>query len=97
MPELSPHGDRRRPPSRHPKPPREPWYLRFKGAMRPRPGGLAFFGIGARNAEYIESLGSGVLPEPDEELPDSDLSDSERKNAIARERWRRETTPEDDL
>jgi hypothetical protein len=29
-------------------------------------------------------------PEPDEELEDSELSDAERRAAIARERWRRE-------
>jgi hypothetical protein len=30
------------------------------------------------------------IPEPDEELPDSDLSDNERLDAIERERWRRD-------
>ena len=30
------------------------------------------------------------LPEPDEELPDSDLSDNERRQAMEHERWRRE-------
>ena len=29
-------------------------------------------------------------PEPDEELADSELSDHERQQAIAREKWRRE-------
>jgi hypothetical protein len=30
------------------------------------------------------------LPEPDEELPDSELSDGERRQAMEQERWRRE-------
>jgi hypothetical protein len=29
------------------------------------------------------------IPEPDEELPDSDLPDAERQAAVERERWRR--------
>lgn len=93
---FPPRSDRRRPPPKHPTPPKEPWYLRFRpSAMRARPGGLAFFGIGQRNAEYIEALGNPVLPEPDEELPDSDLSDTERRSAIQRERWRRETSADE--
>ena len=31
-----------------------------------------------------------TTPEPDEELEDSELSDHERQQAIAREKWRRE-------
>jgi hypothetical protein len=31
------------------------------------------------------------IPEPDEELPDSELSDGERHAAIQREKWRRES------
>jgi hypothetical protein len=31
-----------------------------------------------------------TTPEPDEELTDSELSDHERMQAIAREKWRRE-------
>ena len=31
-----------------------------------------------------------VIPEPDEELEDSELSEAERRSAIARERMRRE-------
>jgi len=31
-----------------------------------------------------------TTPEPDEELEDSELSDHERRQAIAREKWRRE-------
>jgi hypothetical protein len=96
MRETNPSNDRRRPPSRHPQPPKEPWYLRFRGGSSNRPGGLAFFGIGAKNAAYIESMGDTVLPEPDEELPESDLPDAERKDAIARERWRRQHNPLED-
>ena len=44
--------------------------------------GRGFSGGGAR--------GFGEIPEPDEELPDSDLSDGERQAAIQRERWRRD-------
>jgi hypothetical protein len=86
---------RRRPPPRHPQPPREPWYLRLRGGASRRPGGLAFFGLGSKNIAYIESMADPVLPEPDEELPDSDLSDQERKEAIARERWRRENNTDE--
>jgi hypothetical protein len=37
-----------------------------------------------------EELDEVSTPEPDEELTDSELSDYERRQAIARERWRRE-------
>jgi hypothetical protein len=30
------------------------------------------------------------IPEPDEDLPESDLADNERRRAMERERWRRE-------
>jgi hypothetical protein len=37
-----------------------------------------------------DQLDDVSTPEPDEELTDSDLSDAERRSAIARERMRRE-------
>jgi hypothetical protein len=43
------------------------------------------------NARRIhDELDEVSTPEPDEELTDSELSDYERRQAIARERWRRE-------
>jgi hypothetical protein len=42
-------------------------------------------GIAAGSGNFAE------VPEPDEELPDSDLSDGERQAAIQREKWRRES------
>jgi hypothetical protein len=47
--------------------------------------------IGTSRGTVIPDLSSGIIPEPDEELPDSDLSDVERRAAIIRERWRRES------
>jgi hypothetical protein len=41
-------------------------------------------------AQHHRDLDEVVPPEPDEELEDSELSDSERQAAIARERMRRE-------
>jgi len=38
----------------------------------------------------LPQMGAAEIPEPDEDLPDSDLSDSERQAAIERERWRRD-------
>jgi hypothetical protein len=37
-----------------------------------------------------EDLDSVATPDPLEDLDDSDISDNERRAAIARERWRRE-------
>jgi hypothetical protein len=40
--------------------------------------------------QHHRELDEVIPPEPDEELEDSELSDSERQAAIARERMRRE-------
>ena len=46
---------------------------------------------GNRMAQQVhDQLDDVSTPEPDEELEDSDLSDVERRSAIARERMRRE-------
>jgi hypothetical protein len=52
----------------------------------------AFSSEGTRNAarKAHEDLDEVNTPEPDEELTDSELSDHERQQAIAREKWRRE-------
>ncbi len=68
--------------------PSDPWLTRLRlSVLRSRAsfGGLSGLGRGVSLPEY-----SGSIPEPDEELPDSDLSDSEREQAVERERWRRE-------
>jgi hypothetical protein len=45
----------------------------------------------SRMAQQVhDQLDDVSTPEPDEELEDSDLSDAERRSAIARERMRRE-------
>jgi hypothetical protein len=46
-------------------------------------------GLGAGRGIILPEY-SGSIPEPDEELPDSDLSDNERLQAVERERWRRQ-------
>jgi hypothetical protein len=67
--------------------PPDPWLSRMKwSAFRAR---LPFAGRGVILPEF-----SGTIPEPDEELPDSDLSDSERLEALERERWRRQSRPD---
>jgi hypothetical protein len=47
---------------------------------------LSGFGRGV----LLPQMGAAEIPEPDEELPDSELSDQERRAAIERERWRRD-------
>jgi hypothetical protein len=53
------------------------------------------FGIGSLTGMgrgvMFPGMGVSEIPEPDEELPDSDLSDYERRAAIERERWRRDS------
>ncbi len=51
--------------------------------------GFGVFGFMRSSQPYQGDLSDGI-PEPDEELEDSDLSDRERREAIERERWRRE-------
>jgi hypothetical protein len=71
---------RGRPPSR--VKPQDPWFTRLRAMnFRVRAFGL---GRGIVLPEYDNSI-----PEPDEELPDSDLPDAERQAAVERERWRR--------
>ncbi|HEY7269881.1 MAG TPA: hypothetical protein VH951_08645 [Dehalococcoidia bacterium] len=72
---------RGRPPRRQSPP--DPWLARLRlSALR---GRLPFGRGGVILPEY-----SGSIPEPAEELPDSDLSDSEQSEAVERERWRRQ-------
>ncbi len=47
-------------------------------------------GTGMGRGVVFPEISGGQIPEPDEELPDSDLSDNERLQAMERERWRRD-------
>jgi hypothetical protein len=54
---------------------------------------LSGFGVGRAQRiaqEHHRDLDDSIIPEPAEELEDSELSDRERQEAIARERMRRE-------
>lgn len=58
--------------------------IRFRSPFGIR--SLSGFGRGV----LLPEMGASEIPEPDEELPDSDLSDHEQRDAIERERWRRD-------
>ncbi len=63
--------------------------LRLNSIYRlPSLGGDQARNVVAKQAQ--EELSGVTTPEPDEELADSELSDHERQQAIAREKWRRE-------
>ncbi len=88
MPGVSPLR-RRGPPRRVPPP--DLWLTRMRLAsfrFRNPLGINSMSGLG--RGVVMPELASTAIPEPDEELPDSDLSDNERNAAIQRERWRRD-------